>query len=97
LRPDIVWFGEQIRHFDESVQHVMTAGIVLVVGTSLSVYPSASLAESAGDGAEKVLVSLDVAHPPPGFTHYAYKATAAVPALVDGWLSRVRPPPAVAN
>ena len=97
LRPDVVWFGEQIRHFDASVQHVMTAGIVLVVGTSLSVYPAASLAEYANDDAEKFLVSLDVANPPTGFKHYADKATAAVPALVDEWLSRVRPPPVVAK
>jgi NAD-dependent deacetylase len=88
LRPDVVWFGEQVRHFDESVQHVMTAGIVLVVGTSLSVSPAASLAEYASDDAEKILVSLDVAKPPLGFKRYSNEATAAVPALVDEWLAR---------
>jgi NAD-dependent deacetylase len=91
LRPDVVWFGEQIRHFDESVQHVMSAGIVLVVGTSLSVFPAASLAEYAGDETEKILVSLDVAMPPLGFKRYSHNATAAVPALVDEWLARIEP------
>jgi NAD-dependent deacetylase len=88
LRPDVVWFGEQIRHFDECVRHVTTADIVLIVGTSLSVFPAASLAEYAGEGTEKILVSLDVAKPPLGFKQYMYKATTVVPALVDEWLAR---------
>ena len=86
LRPDIVWFGENIEHFDEARQHVMTAAKVLVVGTSLSVYPAASLANISLRRAEKVLVSLDVEKPPYGFKFIHAKATEALPKLVSQWL-----------
>src|SRR5688572_1605179 len=39
LRPDIVWFGEETQHMQEAAGHVAAADKVLVVGTSLSVYP----------------------------------------------------------
>ena len=43
LRPDIVWFGEQTQHMEEARLHVASAAKVLVVGTSLTVHPAASL------------------------------------------------------
>jgi NAD-dependent deacetylase len=43
LRPDIVWFGEPVPKFEEGMRHVMAATHLLVVGTSLLVYPAASL------------------------------------------------------
>ncbi len=50
LRPDIVWFGEETQHMGEAGEHVAAADKVLVVGTSLSVYPAASLVEYARPG-----------------------------------------------
>jgi len=43
LRPDIVWFGEQVPLLANAVDVVKRADIVLVIGTSLQVYPAASL------------------------------------------------------
>lgn len=43
LRPFIVWFGEDVPLFEEAVRQVECADIFVVVGTSLAVYPAASL------------------------------------------------------
>jgi NAD-dependent deacetylase len=45
LRPHIVWFGEQVPMFDVAIDITQTADIMIVVGTSLVVYPAASLIE----------------------------------------------------
>lgn len=87
LRPDIVWFGENVEFLDEARMHVATAGKVLVVGTSLSVFPVASLVKAARGRAEKVLTSLDVLKPPYGFTCIKGVATDVVPRLTAKWLA----------
>ena len=43
LRPFIVWFGEKVPFFEEAIKHIVLADIVIVVGTSLNVYPAAQL------------------------------------------------------
>ena len=43
LRPHIVFFGESVPMFDPVCKIVSTADILIVVGTSLAVYPAASL------------------------------------------------------
>lgn len=43
LRPHIVWFGEPVPAFFEAREIMETADIVVVIGTSLMVYPAASL------------------------------------------------------
>lgn len=43
LRPHIVWFGEAVPALDEAVSIVKQADILVVVGTSLQVYPAAGL------------------------------------------------------
>ena len=43
LRPHIVWFGESVPEFEPAVQEVSKADILLIVGTSMQVYPAASL------------------------------------------------------
>ena len=45
LRPDIVWFGEAVPRFDEAVRIAAQADFMLIIGTSLQVYPAASLIE----------------------------------------------------
>lgn len=47
LRPYIVWFGEEVPMFPEAVAIVEQADILVVVGTSLAVYPAASLVQYA--------------------------------------------------
>ena len=43
LRPYIVWFGEMFTALEEAVNITQQADYVVVVGTSLQVYPAASL------------------------------------------------------
>lgn len=43
LRPHIVWFGEEVPMLDAAAEVVRTADQLLIVGTSLQVYPAASL------------------------------------------------------
>ena len=43
LRPHIVFFGEAVPKMDDAIRAVEKADIVLIVGTSLQVYPAASL------------------------------------------------------
>lgn len=43
LRPHIVWFGEDVPAIEKAVQLVQKADILIIIGTSLQVYPAASL------------------------------------------------------
>jgi NAD-dependent deacetylase len=43
LRPDIVWFGEQVPAIDFAIPHMQNADVVIIIGTSLQVYPAAGL------------------------------------------------------
>ncbi len=43
LRPHIVWFGEAVPAMDEAIPWVEDADILVVIGTSLNVYPAAGL------------------------------------------------------
>lgn len=43
LRPHIVWFGEDVPLFEKAINICQTADILLIIGTSLQVYPAASL------------------------------------------------------
>ncbi|HTP27111.1 MAG TPA: Sir2 family NAD-dependent protein deacetylase [Anaeromyxobacteraceae bacterium] len=43
IKPDVVFFGEAVRGFEEAVQMVEGCDLLLVLGSSLAVYPAASL------------------------------------------------------
>ena len=43
LRPHIVWFGEAVPKIEKAIDAVEAADILLIVGTSLQVYPAAGL------------------------------------------------------
>jgi len=45
LRPHIVWFGEEVPKIEEAVPLVNKASHIIVVGTSMQVYPAAGLIE----------------------------------------------------
>lgn len=50
LRPHIVWFGEMVPMMEAAIHEVSDADIMLVIGTSLQVYPAASLIDYMGFG-----------------------------------------------
>ncbi|PDW93568.1 NAD-dependent deacylase [Helicobacter pylori] len=43
LRPNIVWFGEAVPLLKEAISLVKQAHLLIIIGTSLQVYPAASL------------------------------------------------------
>ena len=43
LRPHIVWFGEAVPKINQAIDAVEAADVLLIVGTSLQVYPAAGL------------------------------------------------------
>jgi NAD-dependent deacetylase len=45
FRPHIVWFGEAVPLIGDAIELVKQADIVIVIGTSLVVYPAAGLLE----------------------------------------------------
>lgn len=56
LRPHVVWFGEAVLHWDDCVRACSTADIFVIIGTSLSVYPAASLVHYVPYHARKFLI-----------------------------------------
>ncbi len=47
VKPNVVFFGEAVRDFDEALELVTVSDLLLVIGSSLSVYPAAFLPQSA--------------------------------------------------
>ena len=56
LRPHIVWFGEAVPMIELAMQLTEQADIFIVIGTSLNVYPAASLIGFASDKTTKYLI-----------------------------------------
>jgi len=54
LRPHIVWFGEAVPKLEEAIGHMVDADIIMIIGTSMQVYPAASLTAYA-PGHAKIL------------------------------------------
>ena len=56
LRPFIVWFGEAVPNIEVAADYVQQADIVIIIGTSLNVYPAAELLYYAKSDAELYLI-----------------------------------------
>lgn len=82
LRPHIVWFGEAVPLIEEAVRLVEAADIVIVVGTSLKVYPAASLLYYARFGVPVYLIDPKPNADVSGVEILAQTAARGVPALV---------------
>ncbi len=91
MRPHIVWFGEDVQRFDESANEILSAGRLLVVGTSLTVFPAAGLLKFARYRAEKILVDLDAEKRPRGFKIVRGSAEKVLPVLAERWLGKNDP------
>jgi len=82
LRPNVVWFGEDVPNMDIAIEKVRKATIFIIIGTSLNVFPAASLIDYATSAKRIILID-------PKSTYYddleviSEKATKAVPKLVD--------------
>lgn len=56
LRPHIVWFGEAVQAMEAAIDLTRTADIFVVIGTSLNVYPAASLLAYVPDHTRTYLI-----------------------------------------
>lgn len=56
LRPHVVWFGEAVPEIERAIDVIRQADIVIVIGTSLNVYPAAGLINYAPENALKIVV-----------------------------------------
>ena len=61
LRPHIVWFGEEVPMIEPASRIVADADVLLIIGTSLAVYPAAGLVHLAGDDVPKFYVDPNAA------------------------------------
>jgi len=89
LRPHIVWFGEMVPAMEEAVELVASADVLIVVGTSLQVYPAAGLIFEAPKRARRIVVNPDVPGEVTGlgFDVIAKPATVGVPEVVADLLT----------
>ena len=85
LRPHIVWFGEAVPMIEKAIPIVEMADVVMVIGTSLSVYPAAGLLNYATSSSQRYYID------PKGFegnNHHPFEiiketAGVGVPRLVN--------------
>lgn len=89
LRPNIVWFGEAVPNIVQAAEMSSKADILIVIGTSLKVYPAAGLINYASKGIPKYLVdpgSIETKYYP-NLKHIKENASIGVPLLVEKLLS----------
>ena len=74
LRPFIVWFGENVPMIEPAIEEVMKADILVVIGTSLNVYPAAGLLNYANAHCKIYLIDpKDVPYSPTLGIHHIMK------------------------
>ncbi len=76
LRPHIVWFGEQVPAMEQAAEIVSQADIFVVIGSSLNVYPAASLVAYAPQTSPKYIIDPKDVDIPFGLSFYAIQKTA---------------------
>ena len=85
LRPNVVWFGEDVPNMDISIDRVINADIFIIIGTSLNVFPAASLLDYAKNAEKIILIDPNAKHYD-GVDIINEKASIAVPYLVKDLL-----------
>lgn len=56
LRPHVVWFGESVPEMENAINIVEQASLLIIVGTSLQVYPAANLIHYVQKDCEIILI-----------------------------------------
>lgn len=60
LRPHVVWFGEAVPEYDRAINVIKEAEILVVIGTSLQVYPAAGLIHYTNTKCQKFIIDPNV-------------------------------------
>lgn len=92
LRPHVVWFGEAVPMLEKAIKYTLLADFMIIIGTSMQVYPAASLVNYLPQG--RTIYYVD---PNPNISYELYnsdnlkvitkRASEGVPILVDQLLS----------
>ena len=82
LRPNVVWFGEAVPKMIDAISITKKADIFIVIGTSLNVYPAASLLNHTNN-ANRIILIDPKAEEERSIEVIKEKATIAVPKLVE--------------
>jgi len=86
LRPHIVWFGESVPMLEEAAMITSIADILIIVGTSMQVYPAAGLIDYVEDHVPIYFVDPKPSISEKNYTNlkiYAENATTGLRKLVD--------------
>ena len=83
LRPNVVWFGEPVPKMGQAASITETAEILIIIGTSLNVYPAAGLIDLADQSIPKYLIDPSAPNISGinNLTHIKEKASIGVPKL----------------
>ncbi|QHC86468.1 NAD-dependent deacylase [Empedobacter brevis] len=81
LRPHIVWFGEMVPEIENAIDEVLTADILIIIGTSMQVYPAASLKDYAKSNVPVVYIDPSETFVDSSITHIKKKATESIEEL----------------
>jgi NAD-dependent deacetylase len=84
LRPHVVWFGEAVPMFSKAVELTQQADILIIIGTSMQVYPAAALVDFVKE--ETPIYFIDpnpTINSSPNLTIIKEKASIGVPKLVN--------------
>lgn len=89
-RPHVVWFGEPVPAIPEAAGICQTADHLLVVGTSLLVYPAAGLVHEIQPGVNVTVVDPGEMDESPirGADHIRRSAASALPKLIEKWIDK---------
>ncbi|WP_333853222.1 SIR2 family NAD-dependent protein deacylase [Epilithonimonas sp.] len=63
LRPHIVWFGEMVPEMDNAIEVASQADLFLVIGTSMQVYPAASVIRYVPEHCEIFIIDPNMENP----------------------------------
>ncbi len=85
LRPHVVWFGEAVPMIEPAAKLCTQADLFIVIGTSLAVYPAASLIDFVGYDVPKYIIDPNTpsVHHVPNLIKILSPATVGVPDLVN--------------
>lgn len=82
LRPHIVWFGENVPAMDDALKIIHDTDVLVIVGTSLNVYPAAGLAfEASSDCPIYIIDPKDLNNTPKNAIHLKEKAISGLKKL----------------
>mgnify|MGYP003617862810 FL=1 len=81
LRPHIVWFGEMVPEIENAIDEVLTADILIIIGTSMQVYPAASLKDYAKQNVPIIYIDPSDTYINSSITHIKKKATQSLEEL----------------